>query len=103
MLTGKFSVLIEQDEHGYYAWCPELEGCQSQGQNVEDALANIRQTIDLFPTRCAQRGLARYRTGLGRAILCGKPCSFQRLADVIKNAGRYKRDQQARCYQCLQD
>ncbi|MBI4876154.1 MAG: type II toxin-antitoxin system HicB family antitoxin [Acidobacteria bacterium] len=47
-MTGKISVVIEQDRHGYYAWCPELKGCQSQGQTVEETLANIREAIELF-------------------------------------------------------
>ena len=47
-MTGKVSVVIEQDEHGCYAWCPELKGCQSQGKTVEETLANIRDAIDLF-------------------------------------------------------
>jgi predicted RNase H-like HicB family nuclease len=47
-MTGKVSVVIERDEHGCYAWCPELKGCQSEGQTVEDALANIREAIELF-------------------------------------------------------
>jgi predicted RNase H-like HicB family nuclease len=47
-MTGKVSVLIEQDEFGCYAWCPELKGCQSQGSTVEEALTNIREAIDLF-------------------------------------------------------
>jgi len=47
-MTGKISVVIEQDEHGCYAWCPELKGCQSQGGTIEEALANIREAIDLF-------------------------------------------------------
>jgi predicted RNase H-like HicB family nuclease len=38
---------IEQ-EHGWYAWCPELKGCQSQGKTVEDTLFNIREAIELF-------------------------------------------------------
>ncbi len=41
-------VVIEQDEHGCYAWCPELKGCQSQGATVEEALANIREAAELF-------------------------------------------------------
>ena len=45
---GKVSVVIEQDDHGCYAWCPELKGCQSQGKTVEETLANIREAIDLF-------------------------------------------------------
>jgi predicted RNase H-like HicB family nuclease len=47
-MIGKVSVVIEQDEHGCYAWCPELNGCQSQGKTVEEALANIREAINLF-------------------------------------------------------
>jgi predicted RNase H-like HicB family nuclease len=47
-MTRKASVLIEKDEHGFYAWLPELKGCQSQGATVEDALANIREAIELY-------------------------------------------------------
>ena len=47
-MTRKVSVLIEQDDDGYYAWCPELKGCQSQGKTVEESLANIREAIELF-------------------------------------------------------
>jgi len=41
-------VVIEKDEHGYYAWCPGLKGCQSQGASLEEALANIREAIELY-------------------------------------------------------
>jgi predicted RNase H-like HicB family nuclease len=47
-MTHKVSVVIEQDEHGCYAWCPELKGCQSQGETIEQTLANIREAIELF-------------------------------------------------------
>jgi predicted RNase H-like HicB family nuclease len=47
-MTRKASVLIEKDEHGFYAWCPELKGCQSQGTTIENALANIREAIELY-------------------------------------------------------
>ncbi len=47
-MTGKVSVVIEQDENRCYAWCPELKGCQSQGGTVEEALSNIREAIELF-------------------------------------------------------
>jgi predicted RNase H-like HicB family nuclease len=48
LMTGKVSVVIEQDEHGFYAWCPELRGCQSQGETVEATLVNIREAIELY-------------------------------------------------------
>lgn len=47
-MTGKVSVVIEQDEHGFYAWCPELKGCQSQGSTLEEILGNIREAIELY-------------------------------------------------------
>ena len=47
-MIRRVSVVIEQDEHGCYAWCPELKGCQSQGATVEETLANIREAAELF-------------------------------------------------------
>jgi predicted RNase H-like HicB family nuclease len=47
-MAQKASVILEKDEHGYYAWCPELKGCQSQGASLEEALANIREAIELY-------------------------------------------------------
>ncbi len=47
-MTGKASVVIEQDKQGCYAWCPELKGCQSRGKTVEETLVNIREAIELF-------------------------------------------------------
>jgi predicted RNase H-like HicB family nuclease len=47
-MARKASVVIEKDEHGHYAWRPELKGCQSQGASLEEALANIREAIELY-------------------------------------------------------
>lgn len=47
-MTYKVSTIIEKDEHGYYAFCPELEGCQTQGDTLEEVLANIREAIELY-------------------------------------------------------
>jgi len=44
----KISAIIEKDEHGYYAYCPELDGCQTQGDTLEEALANIKEAIELY-------------------------------------------------------
>ncbi len=41
-------MVIEKDEHGFYAWCPELKGCQSQGETLEQAMANIKEAIELY-------------------------------------------------------
>ncbi len=42
-----FSVVIERDEDGYFAFCPELQGCYSQGETYEEALENIRDALRL--------------------------------------------------------
>ena len=47
-MTRKVSVVIEQDEHGCYAWCPELKGCQSEGKTVEETLTHVREAIELY-------------------------------------------------------
>ena len=47
-MVRKASVVIEKDEHGFYAWCPELKGCQSQGNTLEEAIANIKEAIELY-------------------------------------------------------
>jgi predicted RNase H-like HicB family nuclease len=47
-MSYKVGVVIEKDENGYYAFCPELEGCQSQGDSFEEALQNIKEAIVLY-------------------------------------------------------
>jgi predicted RNase H-like HicB family nuclease len=44
----KISVVIEKDENGYYAYAPELKGCQTQGQTLDDTLTNIREAVELY-------------------------------------------------------
>ena len=47
-MSQKVSVVIEKDEHGYYAYCPELEGCQTQGDSIEEVMENIKEAIELY-------------------------------------------------------
>ena len=47
-MTRNASVVIEKDEHGFYARCPELMGCYTQGQTLDEAIANIREAIELY-------------------------------------------------------
>jgi predicted RNase H-like HicB family nuclease len=48
VMARKASVIIEKDQHGFYAWCPELRGCQSQGDSLEEAINNIKEAIELY-------------------------------------------------------
>lgn len=43
----RFSVVIEKDKDGYFAFTPELQGCYSQGDTCEQAIENIRDAIVL--------------------------------------------------------
>ncbi len=47
MRNYRFSVVIERDKDGYFAFCPELQGCYTQGETYEDALENMKDTIHL--------------------------------------------------------
>lgn len=47
-MLGKINVIIEKDADGYYAFCPELPGCQSQGKSFEEAMDNIREAAELY-------------------------------------------------------
>ena len=44
----KINVVIEKDQHGYYAYAPELKGCHSQGDTFEEVLKNIKEAIALY-------------------------------------------------------
>jgi len=42
-------VVVEQGEDGFFvAHVPALKSCWSQGKTREEALANIREAIDLY-------------------------------------------------------
>lgn len=42
-----FPIIIESDKDGYFAFCPKLQGCYSQGDTYEEALKNIKDAVKL--------------------------------------------------------
>ncbi len=41
-------IIIEMDEDGVYiVSCPQLKGCHSYGETIEEAMENIKEAIDL--------------------------------------------------------
>lgn len=40
-------VVVERDSDGYFAYCPSLQGCYTQGDTYEEALVNIEDAIRL--------------------------------------------------------
>ncbi len=52
-------VLIYPGEDGFWvAECPSLPGCVSQGDNREDAIANIREAIEGYVLALREDGQA---------------------------------------------
>jgi predicted RNase H-like HicB family nuclease len=47
-MTCKLTAIIEQDKDGVFAYCPELKGCHTQGQTMEEALTNLREAAQLY-------------------------------------------------------
>lgn len=47
-MNCKLTAIIEQDEDGVFAYCPELKGCHTQGDSVEEALSNLREAAELY-------------------------------------------------------
>jgi predicted RNase H-like HicB family nuclease len=56
MKSYKFSVVIEKDSDGYFAFVPELQGCYSQGTTYEEAIENISDAIRLHIEEKLQAG-----------------------------------------------
>ena len=45
----KFNVVLEPDEEGgYTVYVPDLPGCISEGETVEEAMQNIREAMQLY-------------------------------------------------------
>jgi len=44
----KYMVKLEKTDEGYAVWCPGLPGCWSQGATEEEALENIKDSIETY-------------------------------------------------------
>lgn len=42
------TILEHQPDGGYHVFCPTLPGCHSEGETVEEALANIQEAMELY-------------------------------------------------------
>jgi len=47
MKNLRLSVVVEKDKHGYFAFCPGLQGCYAQGKTHEEVIKNINDAIKL--------------------------------------------------------
>jgi predicted RNase H-like HicB family nuclease len=45
----RYTAIFEtQPDGGYHASCPTLPGCHSEGDTLDDAIANIREAIAVY-------------------------------------------------------
>jgi len=47
MMTRQLTAIIEREDDGYVALCPELD-IASQGETVAEARANLKEALELF-------------------------------------------------------
>jgi predicted RNase H-like HicB family nuclease len=44
----EFYIIIERDEDGYYVGeAPQLRGCYSQGETIDELIINMKEVIEL--------------------------------------------------------
>ena len=54
----KYTVIIEKgQESGFVAHVPTLRGCVSQGASKEEALANVKEAIEVYIEALLEDGL----------------------------------------------
>jgi predicted RNase H-like HicB family nuclease len=59
MTKHHFTVILERDpEGGFHASCPTLKGCHSEGDTLDEAVANVREAIELYLESMAAKGEA---------------------------------------------
>ena len=46
-MTRQFTAIIERENEGFVALCPELD-IASQGDTIEEARANLQEALELF-------------------------------------------------------
>jgi len=47
MSKFRLACVIEKDDDGYIAYCPQLQGCYVQGDSYEEAVENLRDAMIL--------------------------------------------------------
>jgi len=65
-MSHKVSIVIEKDENGFYAFSPELEDCHTQGDSLDEVMANMKEAIELRLETLSEEEI---RSALSKEIL----------------------------------
>lgn len=60
MRNIKVNIIIEKDRDGYYGYSPDLKGCQSQGNSLEEVKTNIQEAVELYLETLDDREILTY-------------------------------------------
>lgn len=48
-MTHRYTVVLEREpDGGYHAFCPTMPGCHSEGDTLDEAVANVQEAIALY-------------------------------------------------------
>lgn len=57
MTKHRFTVVLEREaDGGFHAFCPALKGCHSEGDTLDEAVANVTEAIEAYLESLAHRG-----------------------------------------------
>ena len=62
-------IIPDEDGVGYTVECPSLPGCHSQGETREEAVANIKEAIQLYIEVLDEDGLPIPEDHLDRMLM----------------------------------
>jgi len=70
-MDKEFTVIIEQDEEGYYiAEVPELKGCHTQAKSLDTLMERVKEAIQLCLEETEEEELPRtHLVGVQRVAL----------------------------------
>ena len=65
----EFYVIIERDEDGYYVGeVPQLQACYSQGETIDELMANIKEVIELCLEEAVDENIPEF-VGIQKVIV----------------------------------
>lgn len=63
------AVLEKEEDGGYSVWVPDLPGCATQGNNLEQAIENAKEAIELYLEDADQEQLEQGSTHKDRFFI----------------------------------
>lgn len=68
MKTLRISAVVEQDKDGFYAYCPTLRGCHTQGDSIDEALTNLQEATELYIETLSEKEIEDLHAESGQII-----------------------------------